>query len=78
MDLFRLFFMAYRQQGRCPVDPGIYLLNIDAQDAQDFSGNGWRGILSIGKLAPDHRRSQLPVHERPVLFILCILCIDVQ
>ena len=35
MALFQLFFVAYRQQGLCPVDPVNYLLNIDAQDAQD-------------------------------------------
>ena len=35
MDLFRFFFVAYRQQGPCPVDQVIYLLNMDAQDAQD-------------------------------------------
>ena len=36
MDLFRFFFVAYRQQGPCPVDPVITLLNIDTQDAQDL------------------------------------------
>ena len=36
MDLFRFFFVAYRQPGPCPVDPVIYLLNIDTQDAQDL------------------------------------------
>ena len=35
MDLFPFFFVAYRQQGPCPVDPVIYLLNMDTQDAQD-------------------------------------------
>ena len=43
-----------------------------------FSGNGRLAIPGIGKPAPDHRRSRLPVQERPVLFILCILCIDVH
>ena len=35
MDLFQFFFVAYRQQGPCPVDPVIYQLNMDTQDAQD-------------------------------------------
>ena len=35
MDLFAFFFVAYRQQGPCPVDPVIYLLNMDTQDEQD-------------------------------------------
>ena len=35
MDLFRFFFVAYRQPGPCPVDPVIYLLNMDTQDGQD-------------------------------------------
>ena len=51
------------------------LINIDAQD---FSGNGWLVFLGIRNPAPDHRRSQLLVQQRPVLVILCILCIDVQ
>ena len=46
--------------------------------AQDFSGYGRLGILSIGKPAPDQRSSQLPVQEPPVLFILLILCIHVH
>ena len=28
-------FMAYREQGPCRVKPVFYLLNMDAQDAQD-------------------------------------------
>ncbi len=43
-----------------------------------FSGNGWLGILEIRKPAPDHRPTRLPVLERLVLFILCILCIHVH
>ena len=55
-----------------------FFINIDAQDAQDFSGNCRLLFLSIRKSARDHRRSQLLVQQRPVLVILCILCIDVQ
>ena len=43
------------------------IINIDAQDAQDFSGNGWPDILSIRKPAPDDRPSRLPVQEPLVL-----------
>ncbi len=53
-------------------------INIDAQDAQDFSGNNWLAVLSIRKPAPDHRPSRLPAQKPLVLFILCILCIDVH
>ena len=53
-------------------------MNIDAQDAQDFSGNNWLGILSIGKPAPDQRQSRPPAQEPLVLFILLILCIHVH
>ena len=35
-------------------------------------------ILGSRKPAPDHRRSQLPAQQPLVLFILCILCIDVH
>ena len=35
MDFFPFFFVAYRQHGPGPVDPDIYLLNMDAQDEQD-------------------------------------------
>ena len=35
MDLFPFFFVANRQQGPCSVDPVIYQLNMDTQDAQD-------------------------------------------
>ncbi len=52
-----------------------FFINIDAQD---FSGNCRLLFLSIRKSARDHRRSQLLVQQRPVLVILCILCIDVQ
>ena len=54
------------------------LIHIDAQDAQDFSGNGWLLFLGIRKSARDHRPSQLRVQQRPGLVILSILCIDVQ
>ena len=43
-----------------------------------FSGDGWLIVLGIHKAARDHRRSQPLVQQRPVLIILCILCIDVQ
>jgi hypothetical protein len=36
MDLFPFFFVAYRQQGSGPVDPVVYLLNMDRQDEQDI------------------------------------------
>ena len=35
MDIFQFFFVAYRRQRPCPVDPVIYPLNMDTQDAQD-------------------------------------------
>ena len=35
MDLLRFFFVAYRRQGPCSVDPVICQLNMDTQDAQD-------------------------------------------
>ncbi len=35
MDLFPFFFVAFRQQRPRPVDPVIYLLNMDTQDEQD-------------------------------------------
>ena len=47
-------------------------------DAQDFSGNCRLLFLGIRKSARDHRPSQLLVQQRPVLVILCILCIHVQ
>ena len=43
-----------------------------------FSGIGWLALLGIRKSAPDHRRSRLLGHQRPVPVILCILCIHVQ
>ena len=52
-----------------------FLIYIDAQDAQDFSGNGWLAFLGIRKSARDHRRSQLLVQQRLVLVILSILSI---
>ena len=35
-------------------------------------------IPLIGKPAPDHRPIRLLVHQALVLYILCILCIDVN
>ena len=43
-----------------------------------FSGDGRLAVLDIRKSAHDHRRSQPLVPQPPVLFILCILYIDVQ
>ena len=54
------------------------LIHIDAQDAQDFSGDGWLVFPDILKSAHDHRPSQRLLQQPPVLIILCILCIDVQ
>ena len=54
------------------------MIHIDAQDAQDFSVDGWLAVLNIRKSAHDHRRSQPLVQQRLVLIILCILCIDVE
>ena len=52
---------------------------IDAQDIQDLVLGVWsRVVLGIRKPAPDHRPSRLLVQEPLVLFILCILCIDVH
>ena len=58
---------------------GRFLIHIDAQDCTGFfSGDGGLAALDIRKSARDHRRSQ-PLAPQPlVLFILCILCIDVQ
>ena len=56
----------------------MFFINIDAQDAQDFSGYGRLAFLSIFKPMPDHRAGQLLVQQGFVLVILCILCIDVQ
>ena len=53
-------------------------INIDAQDAQDFSGNGWLVFLSIRQPVPGNRPSRLLVQEPLILFILLILCIDVN
>ena len=44
---------------------------------RNFSENGWLATLSIGKPAPDHRPSRLPVQEPFILLILSILLIDV-
>ena len=57
---------------------GKLLIHMDAQDAQDFSGDGWLVFLDIRKSARDHRRSQRFVQQPLVLIILCILCIHVQ
>ena len=43
-----------------------------------FSGDGGLAVLDIRKSVRDRRRSQPLVHQPSVLFILCILCIDVQ
>ena len=43
-----------------------------------FSGNGWLVMLSISKSAHDHCPSRHLVQQRPLLVILCILCIDVN
>ena len=51
------------------------LINIDAQDAQDFSGDGWLVFPDILKSARDHCPSQRLLQQPPVLIILCI---DVQ
>ena len=42
-----------------------------------FSGDGWLVFPDILKSAHDHCPSQRLVQQRPVLIILCILCIDV-
>ena len=57
---------------------GRFLIHIDAQDAQDFSGDGWLVFPDILKSAHDHRPSPRLLQQPPVLIILCILCIDVQ
>ena len=57
---------------------GRFLIHIDAQDAQDFSGDGWLVFPDILKSAHDHCPSQRLLQQPPVLIILCILCIDVQ
>ena len=43
-----------------------------------FSGNDKFLFVSIFKPAPDQIPSRLLVQQRPVLDILCILCIDVD
>ena len=43
-----------------------------------FSGNGQLVILSTCKSARNHFRSRLLPQQGLVLFILCILCIDVN
>ncbi len=57
---------------------GRWFNNMDAQDAQDFSRDGWLAVLDIRNSAPNHRPSRLLVQEALVLIILCILCIHVQ
>ena len=54
------------------------MIDMDIQDAQDFSGNGWLVILGIHEPGPDYHPSRLPLQELHLLFILCILCIDIQ
>ena len=71
--------MDYREQGPCPAIPVFYLLNIDAQDAQD---NQYE-TLRHERLAPAMIASGLTDVEesKPALSrkkILCILCIDVN
>ena len=51
---------------------------MDAQDAQFFRSLASLVIPGIRRPAPDHRPSRLPVQQPLVLFILCILCIDVN
>ena len=43
-----------------------------------FSGDGQLGFLDIREPARDYRRSQPLVQQPLVVFILCILCIDVS
>ena len=57
---------------------GRRIINIDAQDAQDFSGYGQLVNLGIREPAPDHCPSRLLVQQPFVLLILCILFIHVQ
>ena len=57
---------------------GQWFIHIDAQDAQDFSEEGWLAVLNIRQSARGHRRSQPLVQQRRILIILCILCIHVQ
>ena len=54
---------------------GRFFIHIDAQDAQDFSGDGWLVFPDILKSAHDHRPSQRLLQQPPVLIILGI---DVQ
>ena len=51
------------------------MIHIDAQDAQDFSGDGWLVFPDILKSTRDHCPSQRLLQQPPVLIILCI---DVQ
>ena len=51
---------------------GRFLIHIDAQDAQDFSGDGWLVFPDILKSAHDHCPSQRLLQQPPVLIILCI------
>ena len=56
-----------------------WIINIDAQDRQDMVLGVWCLVIPlIGKPAPDHRPIRLLVHQALVLYILCILCIDVN
>ena len=51
---------------------GRFLIHIDAQDAQDFSGDGWLVFPDILKSARDHCPSQRLLQQPPVLIVLCI------
>ena len=65
--------------GRVGAGDRYFFMNIDAQDAQDLVLGVWcLAILGIRNPPPDHRPSRLPVQQPLVLFILCILCIDVN
>ena len=52
MDLLQSFFVAYRQQGPCPVDPVIDLLNMDTQDAQDLQDERLLHVKLTGCVFP--------------------------
>jgi len=64
----------------CPGHPVCpwFLIHIDAQDIQDLAFGACGALFpGIHHPVPDHRQSQLPLQLRPILLILCILCIDV-
>ncbi len=57
----------------------FFFAYMDEQDIQDlFAKVGCPSSQNIRKPAPDYRPSRLLVQEPLVLFILCILCIDVD